>query len=108
MGILADSTDKNNILTQNKFKYKSSSCMGELNNCYERCISLTDCYDAWIAVKTDTGEVFIYVEHNCGSEVKAIYDYIYTDFKDSPRQFFEKLDEIVTNVYERYNQKYEN
>ncbi len=107
MGILTDSVDKNNILTQNNFKYKSSSCTGELNNCYERCISLTDCYDAWVAVKTDTGEVFTYVEYDCGGEVESIYDHIYINFEDLPRQFFEKLDEIVTDIYERYNRKYE-
>lgn len=74
MGILVDSIEKSkepNILTEHNFEYVKSSCTYNLDNCYERCVKLTSLYDAWVAVKL-TGEVFIYVEYECGGEVEKL------------------------------------
>ena len=62
IGILSEQSKLCDILAQNDFTYETKSADGTLTNCYERCISLSDLYDAFMAVKPETGEVNIYVE----------------------------------------------
>lgn len=40
MGILQQNCNKNNVLTENGFKYKPRSVTGDLKNCFEKCIDL--------------------------------------------------------------------
>ncbi len=104
MGILVDSLDKSNILTEHDFKHKGFSRKCKLYDCYERCIRLTDHYVAWIAVQINTGIVSICVDYVCGDKVKDYNERIEIKWEDSPEQFFEKLDDIVTNIYKSYSE----
>jgi len=107
MGVLVDPIEETNILTKHKFKYERLNCTGVLPNCYERFVDLNEYYNAWVAVQTDTGKVFIYVEYACGGMVEEIDECVKTKWKDSPEEFFEELDDIVTKIYAQYNRKYQ-
>ena len=101
MGILKE-TGKgiNNILTKYDFEYEQRSVTGALNNCYEKVIPL-GLYSAWISVKT-SGEVFIYIEYDCGGEVASYDNVINANWNESEVAFFDELDEYVTNILENY------
>jgi hypothetical protein len=43
------------------------------------------------------------VDYVCGDKVKDYNERIEIKWKDSPEQFFEKLDDIVTNIYKSYS-----
>ncbi len=93
MGILAMSNS--NILTENGFTF-------ERCNTYEKCVKLSDLYDAFVTVDIVKGYVNVYVEYECGGEV-ATYDFtISTDFEEYPNDFFNELDEEVTDFLEIY------
>ena len=101
MGLLEEQRDENNILTKNGFKHKGSSVTGQLDDCYEKCIGVGSYY-AWIAVNTETGNVAIYVEYDCGGEV-ATYTYsLRNSWNDDPDDFFEELDDFATSMLEHY------
>ena len=107
MGILKNNSSKDkNILTENGFKYTSSSATGALQNCYERAITLDCSYVMWVAVKTDTSEVYIYVEFACGGEI-ASYDCQLDNSFDDENAFFNELDELITERAKYYNDMWE-
>ena len=102
MGLLENKTSDENILTKHGFKFKTSSVTGHFKNCYEKTIALDSSYVMWVAVKTDTSEVFIYIEYDCGGEI-ASREYALDNTFSNERAFFEELDDIVTMVAEEYN-----
>lgn len=103
MGILFERENTNNLLTKHGFKFVRSSVTGTLSNCYEKRLTLSDLYTAWIAVQIETGKGFIYIEYDCGGEV-ASYDFQMdnTSYSYAPYAFFKELDEIVTEYTESY------
>lgn len=101
MGLLTKQHDENNILTKNGFEHENSSVTGQLQNCYEKVIEVGSYY-GWVAVNTETGNVVIYVEYECGGEV-ATYKYLLTtSWDDDPNGFFEELDDFATSMLEGY------
>lgn len=98
MGILSeDLSPVKNILTEHGFKYERSSVTGQLQKCFEKCVKFSDLYYGWVAVKTN-GEVFIYVEYDCGGCVAEYSDQIETKWEYSQEDFFKELDEFVTSI----------
>lgn len=103
MGILRETNEtENNILTRYGFEYEQRSVTGHLKNCYEKSISLGPTYVAWVSVKTDTGEVYIYVEYECGGEVMSYESTIVANWNESESAFFDELDEYVTDTLANY------
>lgn len=98
MGILIG--ECNNIFLKNGFTYEKHNVLHNIHNCYEKCVSLSDTYDAWISINTDSGKGFIYVEYECGGEVTS-YD-VELDDNLSTDAMFEKLDEFATNMLSSY------
>ena len=98
MGILVKQPKENNVLTQNDFTYKARSVNGTLTACYEKFVPLSDTYDAFVAVKPETGEVSIYVEYECGGEVASFVIVLTASYSENPDEFFEELDNEVTEL----------
>lgn len=99
MGLLLNRADNNNILVQNGFEKTKSSVTGFLSDCYEIAIPIRNYY-AWISVKPETGDFFVYVEYHCGGEVNRYADHIDIDFESDPEVFFNQLDEKVSYFLE--------
>lgn len=99
MGLLAKQSE-NNILIQNGFKHKASSVTGYLRDCYEKCIDLNQ-YCAWVAVNVKTGNVYIYVEYDCGGEI-ATYTHNMDASWNNEDAFFEELDNFTTDKLQQY------
>lgn len=98
MGILSeDLSQSKNILTEHGFKYTRSSVTGQLLNCFEKRIRFSNLYYGWVAVKT-SGEVYIYVEYECGGEVATYSEQLENKWEDSHEEFFAELDELVTGI----------
>ena len=93
MGILARSNS--NILTDHGFEE-------ERLNVYRKFVELSDLYDAWITVDLRKNSVEIYVEYECGGEVATYNFTIDADFEEYPNQFFDELDEEVTDFLAIY------
>jgi hypothetical protein len=102
MGILAETPKSGDILAQNGFTHETKSVNGALTDCYERCVSLSDLYDAFIAVKPETGEVSIYVEYECGGEVASFDTELTASYSMDPEGFFKELDDEVTELTSSY------
>lgn len=101
MGIIK-STSTNNLLTEYGFSYEKRSVTGELKNCYEKTIKLSDTYYAWVAINISTSDVVIYVEFECGGEVATYNFSIDCDFDDDPEKFIDILDKEVTDYTKSY------
>lgn len=103
MGILSNhEPDKNNILTEHGFKFKTSNCTGVVQNCYEKYIQLSSLYCAWVAVVPETGFVYIYIEYDCGGLVAEFQNALCKKWEDSQSDFFEELDDYVTSAVSSY------
>ena len=103
MGILrVPKIHNRNILTDNGFEYKASNCVGTMEYCYERCVTLSAKYDAWVSVKPETGDVFIYIEYECGGEVYRYNGTVLANWDESESEFFKELDEYVTDTTNFY------
>lgn len=99
MGILSeDLSQSKNILTEHGFKYTRSSVTGQLRNCFEKRIRFSSLYYGWVAVKVTTGEVYVYVEYECGGEVATYSEQLENKWEDSQEEFFTELDELVTGI----------
>lgn len=102
MGILRNNPSKEkNILTEHGFEYTHSSVTGALQNCYEKVITLDNSYVMWVAVKTDTSDVYFYIEYDCGGQVSSYADQLDSTFDDED-SFFNELDELVTECASFY------
>ncbi len=101
MGILSVE-NRDNILTKHGFKYEHRSVTGELERVYEKCVKFPSIYYGWVAVSIETGEVFIYVEYDCGGEVATYSEQLENKWEDSQDRFFRELDELVTGIASRY------
>lgn len=96
MGMLKRDNGKN-ILTQYGFTFKERNVNGKLDNCYEKAITLSALYCAWVAVNIETSDVYIYVEYECGGEVSTFDFTLEHNFYDGQEAFFNELDEEVTD-----------
>ena len=101
MGILEKKElEPDNIFTRNGFTFESLNATGDLKNCYEKYVELSDTYSAFIAISLETGETVIYIEYECGGEVSSHSTTIsLTDsFGDKRDEYdiFKELDEEVT------------
>ena len=102
MGVLSQIRNNSNILEKHGFEYTDRSATYELYNCWETTINLPKCnYCAWIAVDTNSLEVVIYVEYDCGGEITTMRDSLTTSF-DNQTAFFKELDMLVTNLLKPY------
>ena len=101
MGILKN-TATNNALTYLGFTFERHSVTGELKNCYEKTIKLSDLYYMWVAVNIETSAVVLYIEYDCGGEVATYNFTIDCDFNENPDEFITKLDNEVTDYANMY------
>ena len=102
MGILSeDLSQSKNILTEHGFKYEQSSVTGQFQNCFEKCVKFSSLYYGWVAVKTN-GDVYVYVEYECGGEVATYLEHLTNNWEDSQEEFFAELDKLVTSISYTY------
>lgn len=101
MGILKN-TATNNALTNIGFTFEYRSVTGELKNCYEKTIKLSDLYYMWVSVNIETSAVVLYIEYDCGGEVATYKFTIDYDFNENPDEFITKLDDEVTDYAKMY------
>ena len=106
MGILKENKKEEiNILTENGFEYGDHSIDYDLHSCYEKCVKLSEdenSYYAWVSVNICNGDVHIYVEYDCGGKIASIDTNIDVNFEENQQEFFEKLDEEVTELLKSY------
>lgn len=101
MGILKN-TATDNALTILGFTFEQHSVTGELTNCYEKTIRLSDLYYMWVSVNIETSTVVLYIEYDCGGEVATYKFTINCDFTENPDEFITKLDNEVTDYAKMY------
>lgn len=101
MGILKN-TATNNALTNLGFTFERHSVTGELKNCYEKTIKLSDLYYMWVSVSIEMSMASLYIEYECGGEVATYNFLIDCDFNENPDEFITKLDNEVTDIAKMY------
>lgn len=100
MGILKENTSVN-ILERNGFTKEVANVNALLLDCYEKYVSLTPLYDAYVAVNCNSSDVYIYIEYNCGGYYAAEEPCMSIEYNQDPQRFFDELDEYVTDLAKR-------
>ncbi len=91
-------------LIRKGYSFENSNADGTLKNCYEKYMSLSSIYSAFVSIylNDDKADIHIYVEYECGGYVNTYDGVIHADIDENPDEFFKELDEFINDSLKYY------